>query len=457
MLSLSCADPWPEGSMGLEEKVVTTAGQTRERDRVVDTNNNNNNIFCSSINLDDSLTSLQWLQEFPIVGASVSQRANQQLHLFSQPQGSDTPASPLVEDPTSMQLTPRTPTAVASSRVQSLPGIMAPCHCLDEVDYKTNAHIRPPYSYATLICMAMQASKKTKITLSCIYQWITDNFCYYRYADPNWQNTIRHNLSLNKCFIKVPRRKDEPGRGSFWKVNPQYAECLLSSAYKKRRMAPVQSDLALQDKLRVNLQPQPKSQRLLREFKEATAAEQNCYPHQGTMPGSLPVVREGGGNKRHAPSVATINGDSKVLRRSNSPLFPVDEQKEIGPLKEDFDWDALLDSALSGKLNLEGGEPFSCIMKEEDLTVRGTLITPGEASVGTADTPVLVENQASNDVPDFDEEAFLATTFLENLRPEEEEQGHSDFLCSSTVNVDQLFDLGESLGGDPNFWIDSLL
>lgn len=133
----------------------------------------------------------------------------------------------------------------------------------------------------------------------------------------------------------------------------------------------------------------------------------------------------------------------------------MDEQKEIGPLKGDFDWDALLDSALSGELSLEGGEPLSPIMKEEDLTVRGTHISPVEAPAGTADIHVLVETQRNNDVSDFDEETFLATAFLESPWPEEEEQARNDFLCSSTVNLDQLFDLGDSLGGDAR--IDALL
>ncbi|KFP67997.1 Forkhead box protein J1, partial [Cariama cristata] len=94
---------------------------------------------------------------------------------------------------------------------------------------------KPPYSYATLICMAMEASGKPKITLSAIYKWITDNFCYFRHADPTWQNSIRHNLSLNKCFIKVPREKGEPGKGGFWKLDPQYADRLKNGTFKKRR------------------------------------------------------------------------------------------------------------------------------------------------------------------------------------------------------------------------------
>uniref|UniRef100_A0A8C2WG12 Fork-head domain-containing protein n=1 Tax=Cyclopterus lumpus TaxID=8103 RepID=A0A8C2WG12_CYCLU len=419
-----------------------------------------------SVNLDDSLTSLQWLQEFSILGASVPPRAHLQPHLFGQhrPPGSDAPASPLAADPASIggPLTPGKPTAAAYSRMQCLPGIVAHGHCPDEVDYKTNARIKPPYSYATLICMAMQASKKTKITLSCIYLWITEHFCYYRHADPTWQNSIRHNLSLNKCFIKVPRQKDEPGKGGFWKIDPQYAERLLSGAYKKRRMPPVQINPALQSRLRVNLQPRsrspcspaggqsglgfnPESQRLLREFEEATS---------GTMLGSWPVVRGRLGHKR---KLGSRNDGGKAPRRSSSPLLSTDEQKDIGPLKGDFDWDALLDSALNGELSLDGGDPLSPIMKEEDLTVRGTHVSPIDPPAGSADIHVLAETQRNTDGSDFDEETFLATAFLESPWPEEEEQGRSDFLCTSSVNLDQLFDLGDSLGGDPSTRIDTLL
>uniref|UniRef100_A0A672YNP3 Fork-head domain-containing protein n=1 Tax=Sphaeramia orbicularis TaxID=375764 RepID=A0A672YNP3_9TELE len=468
MLSLGCADPWPEGSVGLEEEVVTAAAQAEERD---------SGTHCySSVSLDDSLTSLQWLQEFSILGANVPHPPQPPLFGPRHP-GSDAPSSPLAGDPASMgtPLTPGKPTAAAYSRMQlSLPGIVAHGHCPDDVDYKTNARIKPPYSYATLICMAMQASKKSKITLSCIYKWITDNFCYYRHADPTWQNSIRHNLSLNKCFIKVPRQKDEPGKGGFWKIDPQYAERLLSGAYKKRQMPPVQINPALQNRLQVNLPPPSRgpcsptgaqttlcinqeSQRLLREFEEATGADQNWDPHlaEGTMLGSWPVVRGRNGLKRKQS--LTSRSNTKASRRSSSPLLSADEQKELGPLKGDFDWDALLDSALSGELSLEGGGPLSPIMKDEDLTVRGTHISPVEAPAGTPDLHVLVETQRNNDVSDFDEETFLATAFLESPWPEDEEQGRNDFLCSSTVNLDQLFDLGDSLNGDPSTRIDTLL
>lgn len=55
-----------------------------------------------------------------------------------------------------------------------------------EIDYKTVGDVKPPYSYASLICMAMKTNKH-KMTLSSIYKWIKENFLYYRNADPSWQ------------------------------------------------------------------------------------------------------------------------------------------------------------------------------------------------------------------------------------------------------------------------------
>lgn len=109
-------------------------------------------------------------------------------------------------------------------------------HCKEpNIDFKNDANHKPPYSYATLICMAMRETNKTKITLSAIYKWIKENFMYYRVADPTWQNSIRHNLSLNKCFVKVARNKNEPGKGGFWKIDPAYADMFVDGVFKRRR------------------------------------------------------------------------------------------------------------------------------------------------------------------------------------------------------------------------------
>lgn len=75
--------------------------------------------------------------------------------------------------------------------------------------------VRPPYSYSALIAMAIQNSQDKKLTLSQIYQYVADNFPFYKKSKAGWQNSIRHNLSLNDCFKKVARDEDDPGESVF--------------------------------------------------------------------------------------------------------------------------------------------------------------------------------------------------------------------------------------------------
>jgi len=98
-----------------------------------------------------------------------------------------------------------------------------------------NACAKPPYSYISLITMAIQLSANRMCTLSEIYQFIMDSFPYYRQNQQRWQNSIRHSLSFNDCFVKVPRSPDRPGKGSYWALHHEATNMFENGCYLRRQ------------------------------------------------------------------------------------------------------------------------------------------------------------------------------------------------------------------------------
>ncbi|VVC44241.1 Fork head domain conserved site 2,Fork head domain,Winged helix-turn-helix DNA-binding domain,Fork [Cinara cedri] len=94
---------------------------------------------------------------------------------------------------------------------------------------------KPPYSYISLTAMAIWSAPEKMLPLSDIYKFISDRFPYYRKNTQRWQNSLRHNLSFNDCFVKIPRRPDRPGKGAYWALHPAALDMFENGSFLRRR------------------------------------------------------------------------------------------------------------------------------------------------------------------------------------------------------------------------------
>ncbi|KAK4468494.1 hypothetical protein MN116_007696 [Schistosoma mekongi] len=84
-----------------------------------------------------------------------------------------------------------------------------------------------------LIAKAILSTQERRMILSEIYQWIQLRYPYFSTRGPGWRNSIRHNLSLNDCFIKVGRAAN--GKGHYWGIHPANLKDFLSGDFRRRR------------------------------------------------------------------------------------------------------------------------------------------------------------------------------------------------------------------------------
>ncbi|KAM8946415.1 forkhead box protein N2 isoform 2-T2 [Pelodytes ibericus] len=121
---------------------------------------------------------------------------------------------------------------VAGNTLYDIEGDIAPAGC--QHTEKSSASSKPPYSFSLLIYMAIEHSPNKCLPVKEIYSWILDRFPYFATAPTGWKNSVRHNLSLNKCFRKVERSHGKAsGKGSLWCVDPEYKPNLIQALKKQ--------------------------------------------------------------------------------------------------------------------------------------------------------------------------------------------------------------------------------
>ncbi|EEP79186.1 forkhead box protein L2 [Uncinocarpus reesii 1704] len=203
---------------------------------------------------------------------------------------------------------------------------------------------KPPFSYAILIGMAILRAPNRRLTLAQIYKWISDNFSFYQSGDSGWQNSIRHNLSLNKAFVKQERPKNDPGKGNYWTIVPGMELQFLKERPINR--PPIMSTLPLTHVARIpRPQPQPPSQRV--EFQPSVASVKPPMPppnranpspqdlsSDATIPASDPALLEDSGEEigsnLHPATIAPRSSPLQTLH-SSPPVPPPVFRRETTP------------------------------------------------------------------------------------------------------------------------------
>ncbi|KAL3245766.1 hypothetical protein MRX96_058292 [Rhipicephalus microplus] len=93
---------------------------------------------------------------------------------------------------------------------------------------------KPPYSYIALIFMAIESSPAKRMTLNEIYNFLQERFPFFRGPYQGWKNSVRHNLSLNECFIKLPKGLGRPGKGHYWTIDPSSQLMFEEGSFRRR-------------------------------------------------------------------------------------------------------------------------------------------------------------------------------------------------------------------------------
>ncbi len=201
---------------------------------------------------------------------------------------------------------------------------------------------KPSHSYANLIGMAILRAPSRRLTLAQIYKWISDTYVFYRGQETGWQNSIRHNLSLNKAFQKQERPKGDSGKGNYWTIAPGMEMQFVKE--KPNRKGTAVASLSVQPQIIRHEPPPPLVNALAPQkwlgqppARPQTARPQTARPQtapelpelssDATLPASDPALREDDGPSLDDSNLFRPPQSSPPQAINSSPPMPAPQRR----------------------------------------------------------------------------------------------------------------------------------
>ena len=89
-------------------------------------------------------------------------------------------------------------------------------------------------SYTEMIASVLLSDGSKTKTLQDIYIVMQDRYPFLEQRGRSWKNSVRHTLSFNECFLKVPR--PDSGQRCNWTIHPKYMQRFSQGDFKTSRV-----------------------------------------------------------------------------------------------------------------------------------------------------------------------------------------------------------------------------